>query len=55
MFYSTSPTDSVKQSIENMHAGASKINETGALLSDISSKMADNIRQIGSEIDLFKI
>lgn len=46
MFYSTSPTDSVKQSIENMHAGASKIN---------SSKMADNIRQIGSEIDLFKI
>ena len=55
MFYSTSPTDSVKQSIEHMHAGASKINETGALLSDISSKMADNIRQIGSEIDLFKI
>ena len=48
-------TDSVKQSIENMHSGAVKINETGSLLSDISSKMADNIRQIGTEIDLFKI
>ncbi|MBP5359621.1 MAG: HAMP domain-containing protein [Treponema sp.] len=48
-------TDSVKQSIENMHSGAVKINETGSLLSDISGKMADNIRQIGTEIDLFKI
>jgi len=48
-------TDTMKGSIEEMHTGAERINETGASLSDISSKMADNIRQIGSEIDLFKV
>ena len=48
-------TDTMKGSIEEMHAGAARINETGSALSDISSKMADNIKQIGSEIDLFKV
>ena len=48
-------TDTMKGSIEEMHTGAERINETGASLSDISSKMADNIRQIGTEIDLFKV
>ena len=48
-------TDTMKGSIEEMHTGAVKINETGSALSDISSKVADNIRQIGTEIDLFKV
>ena len=48
-------TDTMKGSIEEMHTGAERINQTGAALSDISGKVAENIRQIGSEIDLFKV
>ena len=48
-------TDTMKDSIQEMHTGAERINETGAALSTISGKVADNIRQIGSEIDLFKV
>ncbi|MBO4318863.1 MAG: hypothetical protein J5857_00125, partial [Treponema sp.] len=48
-------TDTMKGSIEEMHTGAVKINETGTALSDISTKMAQNIHQIGTEIDLFKV
>jgi methyl-accepting chemotaxis protein len=48
-------TDTIKESIHEMHQGAEHINQTGADLFSISGKMADNIKQIGSEIDLFKI
>ena len=48
-------TDTIKGSIQEMHTGAERINDTGAALSLISNKMAENIRQIGSEIDLFKV
>ena len=48
-------TDTMKESIQEMHTGAQRINETGAALSSISGKVADNIKQIGSEIDLFKV
>ena len=48
-------TDTMKDSIQEMHSGAKRINETGVSLSEISGKVADNIRKIGSEIDLFKV
>ena len=48
-------TDTMKGSIEEMHIGAERINETGADLSTISGKVANNIKKIGSEIDLFKV
>ncbi|MBQ1795801.1 MAG: hypothetical protein II110_08980, partial [Treponema sp.] len=44
-------TDAIKDSMNGMHAGADRINETGSALSEISGKVADNVRQIGSEID----
>ena len=48
-------TDTMKGSIEEMHIGAKRINETGAELSTISGHVGDNIKKIGSEIDLFKV
>ncbi len=48
-------TDTMKDSIKEMHEGAEIINRTGADLSDISSQVADNIKKIGTEIDLFKV
>ena len=48
-------TETIKGSIEEMHTGAERINQTGAELSTISGKVADNIKQIGMEIDLFKV
>ena len=48
-------TDTMKYSIEEMHVGAERINQTGAALSTISGQVAENIKQIGSEIDLFKV
>ena len=48
-------TETIKGSIEEMHTGAERINQTGAALSAISGQVADNIKQIGSEIDLFKV
>ena len=48
-------TDTIKGSIEEMHIGAERINQTGAALSTISGQVAENIRQIGTEIDLFKV
>ena len=48
-------TDVMKDSIQEMHTGAERINETGAALSGISGKVAENIKQIGTEIDLFKV
>ena len=48
-------TDSMKGSIEEMHIGIERMNATAAALSVISGTVGENIRQIGSEIDLFKV
>ena len=48
-------TDVMKLSMEEMSAGAKKINETGVVLSDISAAMKDSIEKIGREIDQFKV
>ena len=45
----------MRQSMEEMSIGAGKINETGSELSDISSKLKNSIKEIGNEIDLFKV
>lgn len=48
-------TDMIKDSIQQMQIGAQRINDTGVALSKISVKVGENIRQIGGEIDLFKV
>ena len=48
-------TEVMKESIQEMHAGADRISRTGSSLSTISGKVADNIKKIGTEIDLFKV
>ncbi len=48
-------TETIKDSIQEMHTGAERINETGAALSTISGQVTENIKQIGAEIDLFKV
>ena len=48
-------TATIQDSIQEMHIGAKKINETGAALSVISGQVGENIKQIGAEIDLFKV
>ena len=48
-------TDSMKGSIEEMQIGIERMNATAAALSVISGTVGENIRQIGSEIDLFKV
>ena len=48
-------TDTMKDSIEEMQIGAERINRTGADLSTISNQVGNNIKKIGSEIDLFKV
>ena len=48
-------TDSMKGSIEEMQLGIERMNATAAALSVISGTVGDNIKQIGSEIDLFKV
>lgn len=48
-------TDMIKDSIKEMQVGAQRINETGAALSEISGKVGRNIKEIGDEVDLFKV
>ena len=48
-------TFSMKQGMSEMSAGARKINETGNALSGISSLMAQSIKKLGNEVDLFKV
>ncbi len=48
-------TDVIKGSMTEMTAGAKEINQCGSVLADISRKVNDSVRQIGSEIDLFKV
>lgn len=45
----------ITKSMEEMAEGAKKINETGASLSEVSSKMKEAISDIGKEIDQFKV
>jgi methyl-accepting chemotaxis protein len=45
----------MKESMSEMKIGAKKINETGTTLHEISGKMKDVIRQIGTQIDQFKV
>lgn len=46
---------SMTQSMDEMSIGARKINETGAALSGIATKMSDSIAQIGGQIDQFRV
>ncbi|MDD7013386.1 MAG: methyl-accepting chemotaxis protein [Treponema sp.] len=48
-------TDTMKQSMDEMSIGARKINETGAALSEIAYQMNSSIKEIGSQIDEFKV
>ena len=48
-------TDSMKGSIDEMQIGIERMNATGVALSVITETVADNIKKIGGEIDLFKI
>lgn len=50
-----SVTDVINGSISEMLTGAEKIHETGATLSDISSEVNSSIRQIGIQINEFKV
>ena len=44
----------IKESMQEMSAGAKSMNQTSAALSEISTQVADSITKIGQEIDLFK-
>ncbi len=46
---------SVNQSVDKMAAGAWKINETGSVLSRISSGMEKSITEIGEQVDQFSV
>jgi methyl-accepting chemotaxis protein len=48
-------TMQMKDSVGEMSQGAQGINESGATLTDMSRMMEDSIKNIGSEIDLFKV
>ena len=48
-------TEVIKESMSEMTEGAKEINQCGSVLADISRKVNDSVRQIGSEIDLFKV
>ncbi len=45
----------IKDGMESMSQGAKKINETGTSLSELSHKMYDTIKEIGSQVDKFKV
>ena len=48
-------TEIMQTSMEEMKIGAAKINETGAMLSEISSNMEKSILAIDDEINEFKV
>ena len=48
-------TLSMKQGMDEMTIGATKINETGASLGEISGQMEESIRDIGGQVDQFKV
>ena len=48
-------TQNMKSGMDEMAIGASKINQTGVQLKDISDKVEDSIVKIGEQIDQFKV
>ena len=44
----------IKDSMQEMSAGAKSMNQTSAALSEISSQVSDSIKKIGEEIDQFR-
>ena len=50
-----SSTAGMKESMNDMHSGASQITHTGEQLAEISSKLKDSIAVISEQIDLFKV
>lgn len=48
-------TLSMKSGMEQMNNGAGKISETGNALSSLSSKMESSIKNIGEQVDKFKV
>ena len=45
----------MNQSMEEMSIGATKINESGVALTEISKKVHKSISEMGSQIDKFKV
>ena len=45
----------MKASMDEMSVGAQKINETGAVLTEVADRMKDSIIKIGNQIDEFKV
>ncbi len=45
----------MKQSMDEMQVGAHQINETGSMLTDVSSRVAQSIDKMGSQIDQFTV
>ena len=48
-------TTNMKSSMDEMAIGAQKINETGAVLTEVSDRVKDSIIKIGNQIDEFKV
>ncbi|MBR0497170.1 MAG: methyl-accepting chemotaxis protein [Treponema sp.] len=48
-------TQVIKDGMKEMSAGAKEMNETSAILSEISGKVGDSINQIGAQIDQFQV
>ncbi|MCR5495043.1 MAG: HAMP domain-containing protein [Treponema sp.] len=48
-------TSNMKSGMDEMTVGATKINETGAALSNISRDMEESINKIGSQVDQFRV
>ena len=48
-------TFSIKDGMGEMSSGARKINETGAALSELTNRMKTSIKQIGVQVDQFKV
>ena len=50
-----SSTTELKQSMDQMEAGAESIRQTGTALSEISSQMEASINEIGGQVDQFQV
>ncbi len=48
-------TFQIKDGMEEMTVGARKINETGAALSELAQRMDESIKDIGNQVDQFKV
>ena len=48
-------TTELKQSMDQMEAGAESIRQTGTTLSEISSQMEASIKEIGGQVDQFQV